>query len=214
VTTRLLLVRHGESEHHVRGVVGGPRGDTGLTENGRAQGRSVATRLARSIPAPVRLFTSPLPRAVETADLIAAAYDMPPPTQHCGLCSYHVPDHHDGIAVADLWANQLHGGSAYRPYEEGNEPWMQLLARVGAALGDIAIECTGATAVVVTHNEAIQASLTAFAELPVRKLFDVWFNEASITEWVTDDDPAGTGYPTWSFPRWRLVRLNDTAHIE
>ena len=35
--TRLVLVRHGEAECNVAGIVGGPQGCTGLTDLGRVQ---------------------------------------------------------------------------------------------------------------------------------------------------------------------------------
>jgi hypothetical protein len=66
----------------------------------------------------------------------------------------------------------------------------------------------------VGHSETIDASLTALGELPIRRFFATSITNTSITEWVTDDDPAGGGPPSWSFAQWTLVRLNDAAHLE
>jgi probable phosphoglycerate mutase len=216
VTTRLILIRHGQSWHKVRGVVGGPKGDTGLTERGRAQAGQLRDRLARWPDlAGAALYSSVLPRAVETATIIAPAFGATAPTQHCGLCTYHFPATADGMPV-DEFQRVLGrpGGGVYRPFEEGNESWAQLLARVGAALFEIAIANAGRTAVLAGHNETIQASLTALGELPIRRHFDVGFADTSITEWTTEGDPAGVGPPAWALPRWTLVRLNDAAHLE
>ena len=65
--------------------------------------------------------------------------------------------------------------------------------RVGAALHEIAIACAGRTAVLVVHNETVQASLTAIGELPIRRHFEVAIAETGVTEWVTADDPGAGG---------------------
>ena len=214
--TRLILIRHGHSWHKVRGIVGGPKGDTGLTERGRAQASRLRDRLAHWPGlAGAALYSSILPRAVETATIIAPAVGATAPTQHCGLCTYHYPEAADGMA-GDEFQRVLGrpGGGVYRPFEEGNEAWAHLLARVGAALFEIAIANAGRTSVLVAHTETVQASLTALGELPIRRHFDVSIEDASITEWTTEGDPAGVGPPAWSFPRWTLVQLDDAAHLE
>jgi probable phosphoglycerate mutase len=216
MTTRLILVRHAQAWHTVHRLVGGPRGDTGLTDLGRAQAERLRDRLARwDGLAGAALYSSTLPRAIETATIIAPALGATAPAQHCGLCTYHYPAAADGMAVEEFQrAFGQPGGGVYRPYEVGNEAWAQLLARVGAALFEIAIENAGRTAVLVVHTETIGASLTALGELPIRRHFDGRIANTSLTEWTTEDDPAGGGPPAWSFARWTLVRLNDAAHLE
>ena len=65
-TTRLYLIRHGETEENRRGIlVGGA--DVPLNDTGRAQALALAP-LARSLTVDA-IFASPLQRAVETAIL-------------------------------------------------------------------------------------------------------------------------------------------------
>ncbi|MBN9493103.1 histidine phosphatase family protein [bacterium] len=71
----VIAVRHAESVHHVRGLSGGWI-DTPLTDLGRKQALTVAQRLKREIAGPVRLYTSDLKRAAETAEPIAAAFGV------------------------------------------------------------------------------------------------------------------------------------------
>ena len=73
--TRLLMVRHGESRANADGVAGGPIGDGGLTDLGRRQARALAERLARSreLDGASALYTSTLPRAIETAEIVRAS---------------------------------------------------------------------------------------------------------------------------------------------
>lgn len=74
----LIVVRHGESEWNVLGKWQG-RADTLLTDAGREQARVAAQRLMTSGLRVDRLVASTLRRARETADIIAAALNLPTP---------------------------------------------------------------------------------------------------------------------------------------
>ena len=72
VPTRLVLVRHGESQASVARSIGGPRTCSGLSDLGRQQCERLAVRLAETGElADVVLYASHYPRAIETAELIA-----------------------------------------------------------------------------------------------------------------------------------------------
>ncbi len=73
--TRLLMIRHGESFANEQGRAGGPLGDGGLTDRGRAQARALAARLARTgeLAAASAFYTSTLPRAIETGAIVLPA---------------------------------------------------------------------------------------------------------------------------------------------
>ena len=65
--TELYLIRHGQSVANVTPVVGGMRGDAGLTDLGREQARLLEERLrAEEFGADV-LYTSTLPSAMASA---------------------------------------------------------------------------------------------------------------------------------------------------
>lgn len=64
----LILVRHGQTEANARGLLLG-RADPPLTATGYRQARS----LAAALPAPVRIVSSPLARARQTAAVLAGA---------------------------------------------------------------------------------------------------------------------------------------------
>ena len=76
--TNLYLIRHGEAHSNVNPVIGGMKGDQGLTPLGRAQAQRLRDRLMRSgeIKADV-LIASDLPRAAQTAETIAPALRLP-----------------------------------------------------------------------------------------------------------------------------------------
>lgn len=73
--TRLLMIRHGESVANEKGLAGGPLGDGGLTERGRAQVHALAARLSRTgeLAAASAFYTSTLPRAIETGAIVLPA---------------------------------------------------------------------------------------------------------------------------------------------
>ncbi len=72
---RLYFVRHGESEANVSHVISNRGWKHGLTETGCEQARALAARLrGHSI---ARIYTSPLMRAVQTAEILAGALGVP-----------------------------------------------------------------------------------------------------------------------------------------
>ena len=163
------------------------------------------------------VYSSTLPRARESGDLLAAALGSPPPVEHCGLCSYHVLERFDGRTPTEAWQTARRGGGIplWRSEHPDGDTFAALVLRAGAAYHEIAERHHGETVVVATHNETIQASLVALGDLPYRHRLDVSVAPASITEWRTDGDTtAGGPADGWPFVDWRLVRLNDTGHLE
>ena len=69
--TTLFLVRNADTDFTRDGRVAGRR-DIGLSAAGRAQAANIRDRLVAAKPEIVEILASPLPRAVETAEIIAA----------------------------------------------------------------------------------------------------------------------------------------------
>ena len=70
----LYIVRHGIAE--TRGTPGIPDSERRLTSEGRKRMRQIGRGLARIGLAPDRIVSSPLPRAWETAEIVADALGM------------------------------------------------------------------------------------------------------------------------------------------
>ena len=69
---KLILVRHGDAFAGLRGVIPGPLGCLGLTDLGRRQATALHDSIAADPDFTVDvLVTSTLPRAIETAGIIA-----------------------------------------------------------------------------------------------------------------------------------------------
>ncbi|HEY0500633.1 MAG TPA: histidine phosphatase family protein [Kutzneria sp.] len=190
---RLLLVRHGESDHTLRGP-------EGLTPLGRQQAEAVAERLA--VEGPVVVYSSTEVRAIETAAVIAERLGVGV-TQDCGLCTWHTPPEADGLAAAEFQRRfGIAGGGVFRPFETGNETWAELVLRVSRTLLGLAARHRDETVIAIGHTETVGASFAVFGNQPLLRDFDVAVAPATITEWTTDGDPTA-----WPPPRWALRRL-------
>lgn len=199
--TRLVFVRHGDSWHKHDGVVGGPEGCRGLTPLGRSQALAVVQRLSVR---PSAVYSSTIPRAIETAQLIATELGLES-TSDCGLCTWHSPAYADGMRVDRFQAEHgLPGGGVFRPFEAGNESWAELVVRTSRSILDIADRHRDNTALIVGHSETVNASFHALGLLAPYREFDLDVGPGSITEWSTSDDPTA-GIPP---ARWTLHRFN------
>jgi probable phosphoglycerate mutase len=80
----MILARHGQAHCNVRGIIGGPRGCTGLTDHGHHQAQQLAERLrADHAQTPITAaYTTPLRRTQETSDIIADQLGLPIAVEH------------------------------------------------------------------------------------------------------------------------------------
>jgi probable phosphoglycerate mutase len=206
VETRLLLVRHGHARAVDDGVVAGHDGCTGLSAKGRRQAEALRDRLKASRLPVDAVVTSILPRAIETAEIVAEATNVDPASipRDCALCERH-PGEGDGLTWDELVArygveDPLEAPD--RPLSPGGESPRAFRARVEASIAAVADDHRGQTVMVVAHGGVILSATLAFLGLSPR-----WFAHdlanTSLTEWVRTGDG-----------NWLLHRFNDTAHLE
>jgi len=216
--TRLVLIRHGESRSTVDRVVGGHRGCTGLTDRGVRQAKALRDRLARTgeLAGATAVLTSVLPRAIETAEIIAPAVGGLPVEQRCELCEIH-PGEGDGLTweeFATLYRPEgLASGNPYKVMAPDGESWAGFFMRVGEALLRVATDLAGQTVLVVCHGGVVEGAFAALGGLPLRRPFDVRVENTSLTEWSFHPTEGDVGNPGHRLARWRLDRFNDAAHL-
>ena len=110
-------------------------------------------------------YSSVLARAVETADVIAAALDLTPARQDCDLCELH-PGECDGMS----WEEQVrrYGPGDTRdpdqPMSPGGESVRSFDLRVRDALRRLIELHTGESVAAVTHGGFITASMLALLD--------------------------------------------------
>ena len=215
-TTRLTLVRHGESVATVTGVVGGEKGCKGLSDLGRRQAEALRDRLAATgeLSGTDHLYASVLPRAIETAEILGPALGADLEiVQDRDLCEVH-PGEADGLTW-DEYRERFTVPRAdgvpddpYAPWAPGSESWAEFAVRAGRRLRRLASDHRGEHVVVACHGGVIEASLIALGEMPITRAFRTDVTNTSLTEWelrTFDDRDIG--------PRWTLVRFNDAAHL-
>jgi probable phosphoglycerate mutase len=205
----LLLIRHGHSRATADQVVGGHTGCRGLTEEGRAQAARLRDRLlARGGLDADALLTSTLPRAIETADIVAGAVRAPVRLADEELCEL-VPGECDGMSWAEYRERHSFDMSCEpdRPLSPGGESLSTFHRRVEGAVRRLVREYAGRSIVIVTHGGFIVSStqvLLGVTDYDHRRVFHLDPENTAMTEWSRsdDDDP------------WTLDRYNDAAHLE
>jgi len=205
----MVLVRHGESRVTVDQVVGGHGTCSGLSERGRRQAEALRERLIASgiLRGADALYASVLPRAVETAEVIAPgvgtrALDL---VQRCALCELHVGEG-DGLPWPEF--TRVYGRPPWEtdptvPLSPGSESWAGFVERASAGLRSVAEEHAGQQVVVVCHGGVIEASFAAWGRTTVGPGWRLRPENTGLTIWSTGD--AGS---------WRLDRYNDCSHLD
>jgi probable phosphoglycerate mutase len=159
---RLILVRHGEAHAGFHGPIAGWTGCRGLTPYGRLQAEALRDHLAASgrVRADV-LLASVLPRAIETAGIVAPGLGVEISGHDCDLCEVHTGEA-DGVDWSEY--NDRYGSfdmeaEPDRPFAPGGDSWNGFHERVGRTLERLAREHAGQTVVAVCHAGVIMASM-------------------------------------------------------
>lgn len=210
VTTELVLARHGEANNNATGTVGGERGCTGLSPQGREQAHRLALRLATEhAEHPFDAFYgTPRRRVRDTADIIGQALSLTATV----VDALRGPDHGDADGRPWHEVKTAFGGPPQhnpdRPYATGSETWNQYLKRATTALQQILDRHAGQRILIAAHGETIEATHVLLLQLPAEVRLGLGF--------VTDH----TGVTRWQhhvnrFDRrvWMLAAHNDTRHL-
>ena len=164
----------------------------------------MTTRWSREGFRPDALYSSPVRRARETAEILAANLPGLVVVDDCDLCEMHNGEA-DGLTWQEYDArygrfNIMEEPS--RPFAPGAESWDDVVARVRCRLEELATRHVGETVGVVTHSGFIIASLLGLLVVQNssdRASLDPWYT--SITSWHRDTK------------RWSLECFNDVAHL-
>jgi broad specificity phosphatase PhoE len=192
----LILVRHGETEKNVAGIVQG-WSDSDLSERGREQVNRLAERL-KTFEADA-IFSSPLQRAMATAQRIADATGLEVRTLD-GLREMNYGKW-EGQSFLDIrrtdeaiYRQWVADSSFACPEGESHD---DVLARIRGALDSL----NGAKRpIVVAHGTAIRIAVTALLDLPL-----------SASRSFAQDNTAVNVFLRRG-GRWVMKLWNDTTH--
>jgi len=210
MATDLYLIRHGESVPNVEPIIGGMRGDAGLTERGRRQAAALERRLSSEPIHADHLYASTLPRALETAAYVSRGVGLP--FERDDEVQELRPGAADGMSHEE-WQTTYPGwedgplSNPFQPMSPEGESWAQFLVRAGAALTRLVQRHPDQTVVVVTHGGVIEASFyLAFGLGGTSGGVRFAPRNTCLTHWRYLD-------PTDRSPSWDLIAFNDAWHL-
>ncbi|WP_206795451.1 histidine phosphatase family protein [Amycolatopsis sp. MtRt-6] len=203
VSISTILLRHGETPLSGQRYSG--RGDPGLTGRGREQAAAAASRLARE-PGLAAVISSPLSRARDTAEAVAAAAGVP-------LCL------EDDLVETDFgcfegltfeeaqerWRDD-HTAWLDRSFTEappGGESVADVARRVSRALARLRTEYAGETVVLVSHVTPIKLMVcSALGVAAEDSFFRLRIDTGGLTriDWYGADSAV-------------VAWVNDTSHL-
>jgi ribonuclease H / adenosylcobalamin/alpha-ribazole phosphatase len=186
--TTLLLVRHGSTEWTAaRRVCGSDDAGPALSEDGADEVRRLAKVLRSGafggLPEPVAVVASPLLRARQTADLLAADLGVEV-SEDAGWAEVRFGAWH-GLTygqIQDTWGTELlawTGSLSAAP--PGGESLDDLVARVGAARERLVATHRGAAVVVVSHVGPLRATVSAALDGARAAFWQVRVSPASLS---------------------------------
>lgn len=199
---RLLLVRHGVTEWNRAGRFQGHL-DPPLAEDGRAEARLLAARLA-ALPAgerPTRVIASSLRRAAETGAVVAEVLGIPfatdPRLIEIGQGEW------EGRTHAELERDDAERYAAWRALPDARPPGAEDLDAVTRRARSAVAEAVAADGVpcVVTHGGILRVLAGALLALSGRG-WNLDADNCSLSVLARDEQVG-----------WRLERWNDVHHL-
>jgi broad specificity phosphatase PhoE len=152
MAVEIYIARHGQNEDNVNGILNGHRDDIG-----RQQARNLAAEIKDSGLQIDKIYTSPLSRAVETAEIVARELRLNSPKVVPELIERNLGEMH-GVPIAEIEAR--HGANiiktdtvTYFLEATGAETFDELKARGGKALDKIRSLQKNGTALLVCHGD-------------------------------------------------------------
>lgn len=206
IDTRMLLVRHGESNATVGRLLAGELADTGLSELGIRQSEALRDRLSAEGMRVDGVVASTLPRALETAEIVAPTIGVTEIQTDAELVERR-PGEADGLTFSEYLDKYGDGiwTDPYLPLAPGGESASGFHRRAGAALSRVLLEYSGRTVMVFCHGGVIDVAFREFLDVSRYGGFDLWTLNTSLTELLHTTDGGAQ--------RRTLVRYNDAAHL-
>lgn len=213
---RILLVRHGQSTFNVEGRLPSQLPNVPLTDEGRRQAHQAAIAMAGLNLSAV--FSSPLERARETAEIIARGWGLPVREEP------RLMDTHMGRWAGRKISEVSKDDPAWlrfveRPTEppDGVEGFVEVRDRVVAAIEDLrATPEVGDDVVVVAHADVIKLIIANYTGVPLDGARFILVANASISALAFADGSAPMLMATnWTMtPHWLVAPAQPAAKAQ
>lgn len=198
----LILVRHGETQYNLekRAIGLNP---VELDDRGRRQAQRAAEALTSL--APIALYTSPLPRALETATIISQRLGI----EVCPRDSLREANIGllDGLTQDEMWQQypdfmQTWYRDASTAVMPGGESILQVQERAWNTIEEIKDRHPDGNVAVVSHSFTLLGLVCKLLGMPLSNFHRLRLNLASITQVEINQEKA------------TLVRYNDQCHLD
>ncbi len=201
--TKVILVRHGETEwNRLRRIQGG-NSDTQLNQRGQKQAASLALRLKQEeIQA---IYSSSLQRAQDTARAIADYHQLSVGVEP-SLKEIEVGEL-EGVSIAEVGKHlsQLlirHNQGEELPRIPGGESLIEVQQRVWGTIQRLVSRHGDGVLVVVSHYFSILTAVCSVLNLPLSQIDRLRLKSASVSILTFDEQAT------------RLTLFNDTCHLD
>lgn len=199
--TRIYLIRHGEttwnSERRYQGTLNSPLSEAGWDQSYR-------TRDVLRDASLQAIYSSPLPRAQDTAKVIAEPHGLPVMTAN-GLSEIQVGEW-EGLTVSEIEARYAEAVQQW--YKEphfaripGGETIQEMRTRAVAAFDEIRSRHEGQTVAVIAHGGVNKSIILTALGAPLASYWRIRQHNACIN--VLDSEG----------PRARVLLINETIHL-
>lgn len=171
MTTHLLIVRHGNTftpEETPRRV--GARTDIPLVDKGLEQAHRVASWLQNHQITPDVVFSGPLLRHTQTADIVTSTLNLPPATIHPGLTEIdYGPDENqtEDNVISRLGQQVITDWNTHATVPEG---WQVKPTALTATWAQLASDHPQKTILAITSNGTARFALNLLATPPTTPL--------------------------------------------
>jgi probable phosphomutase (TIGR03848 family) len=199
--TTLVLIRHATNDWVRKGLLAGWTPGVHLNEEGQSQAQALGKRLAASYLDAV--YSSPLERALETAQAVAAPHGLQVQIKE-GIGEVHYGEWNGQpikkLVKNPLWmAVQVYPSSTRFP---GGETIGEMQARVVTALDEMQLAHPNSIIAAVAHADVIKAAVAYYAGVPLDLFQRLVISPASVT--LVHLGHFGP----------RLLRMNDTGELK
>ncbi len=200
--THIILVRHGETEwNRVERFRG--RADVPLNAAGLAQAEATGRRIAADV-IPAAVYSSPLARAVVTAEAIAGHFALTVQV-HAGLADIDYGQW-QGLTPDEArvrWPKMINVwySAPHRACIPGGETLDDLRARAMAAVSELAARHAGQSIILVGHTVVNRVILLGVLGLPNSRFWRLRQDTCAVNVFEAEGGD------------FTLVTLNDTCHL-
>jgi broad specificity phosphatase PhoE len=200
----LFIIRHGEAEHLLSGIVGGWT-DSYLTDSGREQARKTGNKMKEILKnKDFNFYCSDLSRARETAEIIGSIICKEP------IIRFDLREISNGVAAnkskeeAELLKIPMTKPILdWTPYPEA-ESWNMLHGRITKFMEEIS-NCSLRTTIIVTHSNTASSIIQWWLDFTTMMIEKISFeiDPCSITH---------LSITKWSNSK-AIRKMNDTGHL-